>query len=181
VAPPCEECGFDSDSVSSADADTTIRSFGRRYRAPLTRFLPGEDGDALLRLRPAASTWSALEYACHVRDVFDLYDTRIRRVVDEDTPSFESMGRDERAVRERYNEQHAPTVADELATNAERLATTVAGLQHGDWERTGVNPYPEPAPRTALWMVRNVVHEANHHLLDIGRGLRAVRERGAGS
>ena len=68
----CEECGFDGDSLSPADTSTSLRSFVRRYRAPLTRFLPGEDGDAIVRQRPDPSTWSALEYACHVRDVFDV-------------------------------------------------------------------------------------------------------------
>jgi S-DNA-T family DNA segregation ATPase FtsK/SpoIIIE len=177
VAAPCAECGFAADSISPADAPAAIRSFARRYRAPLTRFLPGEDGDALLRERPDASTWSALEYACHVRDVIDVYDGRVRRALVEDTPTFEPMGRDERAVRERYNEQDPLTVADDLATNAERLAATIESLGAEAWERTAVNQYPEPAPRTVLWMVRNVVHEASHHLLDIGRGLRVVRER----
>jgi hypothetical protein len=178
VTSPCEECGFDGDSITPSDAATAIRAFVRRYGAPLTRFLPGEDGDALLRERPDDSTWSALEYACHVRDVFDLYDVRLQRTLLEDAPTFESMGRDERAIRERYNEQEPAKVADELATNAERLAATIEGLDAGDWERRAVNPYPAPEPRTVLWMVRHVAHEASHHLLDIGRGLRAVRERG---
>ena len=41
----CEECGFEYASVSPADAAVALRSFGRRYRAPLTRFLDGEDGE----------------------------------------------------------------------------------------------------------------------------------------
>jgi S-DNA-T family DNA segregation ATPase FtsK/SpoIIIE len=177
VTPPCEECGFDGDALSPSDAATAIRSFARRYRAPLTRFLPGEDGDQIVRERPDASTWSALEYACHVRDVLDLYEGRVQRTLAEDTPTFASMGRDERAVREKYNEQDPLKVADELAANAERLATTIEAVDAGDWERAAVNPYPEPAPRTLLWMVRHVVHEGSHHLLDVGRGLRTVRAR----
>jgi hypothetical protein len=177
VTAPCDECGFDGDSLSPADAPSTIRSFARRYRAPLTRFLPGEDGDAVVRERPDPSTWSALEYACHVRDVFDVYTQRVQRTLVEDNPTFESMGRDERAVREKYNEQDPSTVADALARNAERLAQAIEGVGAGDWERTAVNPYPEPAARTLEWMVRHVVHEGSHHLLDIGRVLRSVRGR----
>ena len=173
--PACEECGFDGDSLSPADTTTALRSFARRYRAPLTRFLPAEDGDAIVRQRPDPSTWSALEYACHVRDVFDLYATRVQRTLVEDTPTLEPMGRDERAVRDRYNEQDPGAVADQLAGNAERLADLLDGVDADDWERTAVNPYPEPAPRTLLWMARHVVHEGSHHLLDIGRVLRSVR------
>jgi len=173
--PPCEECGFDGRSLSPADATTALRSFARRYRAPLTRFLPGEDGDAIVRRRPDASTWSALEYACHVRDVFEVYTERVRRTLVEDTPTFESMRRDERAQDDRYNEQDPATVAEQLAGNAERLAARLDDVDADDWERTAVNPYPEPAPRTLLWMARHVVHEGSHHLLDIGRVLRSVR------
>jgi S-DNA-T family DNA segregation ATPase FtsK/SpoIIIE len=173
--PACEECGFDGESLSPADATTALRSFARRYRAPLTRFLPAEDGDAIVRQRPDPSTWSALEYACHVRDVFDVYATRVQRTLVEDTPTFESMDRDGRAERDRYNEQDPGAVADQLAANAERLAELLDGVDADDWERTAVNPYPEPAPRTLLWMARNVVHEGSHHLLDIGRVMRSVR------
>ena len=173
--PVCEECGFDGDSLSPADTTTALRAFARRYRAPLTRFLPGEDGDAIVRQRPDAATWSALEYACHVRDVFDVYAVRVQRTLMEDTPTFESMGRDERARNDRYNEQDPGAVADQLAGNAERLAGLLDDVDANGWERSAVNPYPEPAPRTLLWMARHVVHEGSHHLLDIGRVLRSVR------
>jgi DNA segregation ATPase FtsK/SpoIIIE, S-DNA-T family len=171
----CQECGFDGDSLSPADTTTALRAFPRRYRAPLTRFLPGEDGDAIVRQRPDAATWSALEYACHVRDVFDVYAARVERTLTEDSPTFESMGRDERARHDRYNEQDPGAVADQLAGNAERLAGLLDGVDANAWERTAVNPYPEPAPRSLLWMARHVVHEGSHHLLDIGRVMRSVR------
>src|SRR5207247_1517140 len=90
VAERCLECGFEYDSVTPASAAETLRSFGARYEKPLSRFLPGEDGDALLRTRPGPWTWSALEYACHVRDVFDVYDERVRRVLTEDRPELVS-------------------------------------------------------------------------------------------
>ena len=69
----CDECGFVYAEVSPEDAAEKLRSFGRRYRAPLTRFLAGEDGDTMLRQRPEEGVWSALEYAAHVRDVLALW------------------------------------------------------------------------------------------------------------
>ncbi len=63
----CDECGFDYEALAVADAVDELRRLGRRYRAPLTRFLADEDGDALVRAHPLPGTWSALEYACHVR------------------------------------------------------------------------------------------------------------------
>ena len=101
----------------------------------------------------------------------------MQRTLIEDTPTLESMGRDERAERDRYNEQDPARWPTSSADNAERLAGLLDGVAAGDWDRTAIHPYPEPAPRSLLWMARHVVHEGSHHLLDIGRVLRSVREK----
>ncbi len=62
----CDECGFVYEDLAAAEIPAAIRSFAKRYLAPLSRFLPGEDGDAVVRQRPAPDTWSALEYAAVV-------------------------------------------------------------------------------------------------------------------
>ena len=176
MAEPCPECGFSYDSVSPGGAPDAIRAFGRRYRAPLARLLAGED-EGVLRVRPEPAVWSALEYACHVRDVLSVYRERVTLVQAEDEPVLEPMGRDERPARDRYNEQDPAVVVDELAAAADALAADLASLDDAAWARTGIHQYPEPAPRSLVWMAANVVHEGNHHLLDIGRVLRTVRER----
>lgn len=170
----CEECGFVYEDLSPEQIPTAIRSFAKRYRAPLSRFLPGEDGGALVRRRPAPDTWSALEYAAHVRDVFDNYDRWIRQILAEERPLLEGAGPDELAVDRRYHEDDPAAVVDELAANAERLAATVESVPDDGWERVGVRRDEE---RSVLLHARRAVHEGGHHLLDIGRGLRAVREQ----
>jgi hypothetical protein len=175
AAGDCEECGFVYSSVAAADAPAAIRAFARRYRAPLTRFLPGEDGDALVRIRPDPQTWSALEYAAHVRTVFADYDRWVRLTLAEDRPVLEGLGRDEAVERGRFNEQDPVAVADELAANAERLAATIEAVPQDGWDRVGLRRDEE---RSVLFTARRAVHEGNHHLLDIGRVLRTVREQG---
>lgn len=174
----CEECGFDLERFAAADAATAIRAFGRRYRAPLTRFLPGEDGDSLVRQRPAPATWSALEYAAHLRDVFDWYDHRVARSLVEIDPSYDGPDPDEAAQAGRYNEADPIAVADALAANAERLATTLESVEGEQWERAHLR---RGERRTVAFTAVRAVHEGNHHLLDIGRGMRAVRELRKGS
>ena len=122
--PHCGECGFVYTDVAAADTPAAIRAFGRRFRAPLTRFLQGEDGDALIRRRPAPETWSALEYAAHVRDVFFNYDRWVGQILAEDRPELEGPGPEELAVERRYNEVDPVAVVDDLAANAESLAAT---------------------------------------------------------
>ena len=131
----------------------------------------------MLRQRPDEHTWSALEYACHVRDVFETYRGRVARTLAEDQPVLESMDRDERPARDRYNEQDPAVVAGELAGRADALAAAFESLAPEQWGRTAIHPYPEPAPRSLEWMARHAVHEGNHHLLDVGRVLRAARGR----
>jgi hypothetical protein len=116
--------------------------------------------------------WSPLEYACHVRDVLSLYDERIARVVAEERPTLAAMRRDEVASERSYNTQPPSAVLDALAGNAEALAARLDGLGEDDWSRAGIRDGEE---LTVDWMARNVVHEGRHHLLDIGRGLRAAR------
>ena len=179
TAPPesndCEECGFSDASVSPAYVVAALRKFGKRYQAPLSRFLPGEDGDALVRQRPGPGVWSALEYAAHVRDVFAWYEERVRRSLVEDQPYYSGPDPDEAAEAGRYNEQDPSAVAAELAANAEKLADTLEGLPQDAWDRVHLR---RGQPRTVLFSARRAVHEGNHHLLDIGRGLRTVREQG---
>jgi hypothetical protein len=169
----CEECGFDYEALDPADVPAQVRAFAKRYRAPLTRFIRDEDGDALVRTRPAPEVWSALEYAAHVRDVFANYDRWIGQCLAEDRPVLEGPGPDELAAAGNYNDDDPVGVADALATNAERLATTIDGVPPDGWDRAGLRRGEE---RTVLLQARRAVHEGSHHLLDIGRGLRAVRE-----
>ena len=99
----CSECGFTDEGVTPANVVEALRKFGKRYRAPLTRFLPGEYGDAIVRRRPAPDVWSALEYACHVRDVLGWYDDRIHLALTEERPEPLGPTPDEAAAADRYN------------------------------------------------------------------------------
>ena len=170
----CDECGFVYEDLAADALPAAIRSFAKRYRAPLTRFLPGEGGDSLVRQRPAPDTWSALEYAAHVRDVFASYDGWIHQCLEEERPVLQGPTPDDLAVERRYRDDDPAAVAEALAANAERLAATVEAVPTDGWERVGIRRDEE---RSVLFTARRAVHEGSHHLLDVGRGLRAVRDQ----
>ena len=172
----CDECGFEYASVSPADAAVAFRAFGRRYRAPLTRFLDGEDGEALLRQRPSADVWSALEYAAHARDAIRFNGYMARRTLTEDRPTLPSPNPDQTANDSGYNDQDAAAVATELDERAGKLAAMVESTDPSAWDRTADWDGRE-GDFTAIYFVRNAVHEGHHHLLDIGRVLRHLRGR----
>lgn len=168
----CPECGFDFDACDPAETPSMIRAFASRYRVPLERGLPGEELDTLLRARPAAGTWSALEYACHARDSFVVYDERVTATLKEDRPSFPRMHRDQLAVDRDYNRQDPAVVTAQLAGSTQALAVELDYVPAEGWTRIG---YREDLAMSVAWMARNAVHEGRHHLLDIGRALRAAR------
>jgi len=159
------------------DAPDALRAFGKRYRIPLTRGLKDEDLDALLRAHPIAATWSALEYACHMRDVLQIQRERLQRALAEEGYSPKPMRRDELVSEQRYNEQPPAVVADELAAAADALSADIEAFTPADFERTMIYNYPERVERPLMWVVQHTVHEGEHHLLDIGRVQRAARGR----
>jgi S-DNA-T family DNA segregation ATPase FtsK/SpoIIIE len=173
----CEECGFDYASEDEASLPERLRTLGRRYTAPLSRFLPGEDGPALLRSHPVEGAWSALEYACHMRDVFEVLPARVEQALIEDVPHFEPMRREERVAELAYNEQDPAEVATAISANADAAADLFEGLAPEQWDRRAIANYPVRTERTVLWVGQHLVHEAHHHLLDVGRTMRVARGR----
>ena len=126
----CAECGFDFDACEPTTTPEIIGKLGSRYRIPLSRGLADEDLDALLRTRPATGGWSALEYACHMRDVFRLNIFRIERVVAEDRPSFEAADREKVAIDRDYNGQD-PAIGRRRARRRRQCLVGTAELALG--------------------------------------------------
>jgi DinB superfamily len=157
----CAECGF-SYTIGRAEIKPWLRSEANAFVETFARF-----DDTAVRIRPAPDVWSPLEYACHLRDVMRVQTERVVLAQREVEPVFVPMGRDERVVEDRYNEQDPTVVANELLTSAETLAAFLDGLDAAGWARTGVYNYPEPALRTVEWIAIHTTHELLHHRGDL--------------
>ncbi|HEY8545034.1 MAG TPA: DinB family protein, partial [Acidimicrobiales bacterium] len=135
LARPCPECGFEAAAFPRAQVGDLVRANAEEWVA-----LRAEGGDRF-RERPRDDRWSGLEYACHVRDVFRLYDHRLHLMLDHDDPEFPNWDQDVTAVEERYGEQDPDTVIADLVAAAGVLAASfdaVAADPTGAlWERTG--------------------------------------------
>jgi DinB superfamily len=169
----CDECAFDPSAFADTDLGAEVRRLGSRYRVPLTRLLPGED-DGVLRRRPTAQVWSALEYAGHVRDVFFLFARRIDQLVTEDQPALEVVDHDRAVTEGRYGNADPARIADEIAEAAAVLAARLDALAPEEWARSGTQL---GEVRTVRDVAQRGAHEGHHHLLDVGRVLRAARGR----
>lgn len=138
------------------------------------RGLRDEDLLAIVRTRPEPDLWSALEYACHVRDALNINIEHVPATLMDDPPEFQAFGRDEAVIERNYNGQDPSAVADEIDAAATALAAAFAAVPDDAWDRFWVRG---DMKFTIDWMARNVQHEVDHHLLDIGRTLRHVRGR----
>ena len=156
---PCPECGFDSSSVATGDVAPLIGANAGDWVALLARS-PTE-----LRARVGEDRWSPLEYACHVRDVFLIFDRRLDLMEAEDHPTFANWDQDETAVEERYNEQAPGVVASELALAAAALAASFAAVEGGVWDRRGSRS--DGATFTVATLARYLLHDPIHHLHDV--------------
>lgn len=164
----CDECGFVYDELPEHQIGPALRALVPQYGTVLAV------DPALLRAHPITGVWSALEYACHVRDVFEVQRDRVELALHEDEPRFTPMYREERVVNEGYNEQDPVTVEQQLALAARALAGDFEGLDATQMHRTAIYNYPTPGPRTIAWIGRHTVHEGHHHLHDMERVLDAV-------
>ena len=169
----CPECGLDYDTISPSDAVAAVRSFPRRYREALVGFTDDtdDDPDAVVRRRPEPSTWSALEYTAHVRDMLEWMADAIRRMNREREPTIDAFDPDQRALDDRYNDQDPARVLDGLTAAADGLVVVLRDVDAADWGRLARFPW---GTRDMLTMARNAVHEGAHHLRDVDSVLRAV-------
>ena len=155
----CPECDFDSSSLANDQIVPLIRTNARAWLPVL-----GEPLE-LLRRRLSDDRWSPLEYACHVRDVFRLYDERLQLMLRLDNPTYPNWAQDATAVEDCYNDQDPTEVAGQLAAAADALAATFDTVEGAIWERRGTRS--DGANFTIDTFGRYMIHDPIHHLHDI--------------
>jgi hypothetical protein len=154
---PCPECGYDAVQVPSTSVAALVRGNADAWPAVLQR--PD------VRERPDESTWSALEYGAHVRDVLRLYRERLALMLDQDDPLYPNWDQDATALADRYNEQDPARVSDELGDAAEALAAEFEALPDEAWSRPGRRS--DGASFTVDTFARYFLHDIVHHLVDV--------------
>lgn len=154
---PCGECGFDASTVTPATVPGSVENMLPRWRSVLRRPDATE--------RPDDSTWSALEYACHVRDVFSLFDRRLDLMLSQDNAQFENWDQDATAVEKDYANADTAVVSAELTAEGEQVASSFARVQQSQWGRTGLRS--NGSEFTVLTLSQYFLHDVAHHLHDV--------------
>jgi hypothetical protein len=160
LSEPCAECGFVAADLDRAELGRLVRHDALGWAAVL-----GQPG---ARQRPDESTWSALEYACHVRDVHRIFGERLAQMLDEDEPTFANWDQDATAVAERYDLQDPSAVATELVAAAEAMSAkydALVGAPEEVWARRGLRS--NGSEFTVDTLARYHLHDVLHHSHDV--------------
>lgn len=157
---PCPECGFDASSTDARGVPDVLRASVAEWR----RLLSADP--ARLVARPDPTTWSPLEYACHVRDVLDLLAYRFERVLAEEHPVFEDWHPNDRAIVGDYAaERDASAVMSAIADRADRVAVLAEGMTDDGWARRGTRA--DGVEFTNAWLSTYLTHDVVHHVHDV--------------
>ena len=154
----CPECGFDTRSPDRGALAGLAEVLGQRW-AEVMAMAPAP------ALRPTPAVWSPLEYACHVRDVFDLACVRVELMLTQDGPRFANWDQDATAIDDDYGSQDPQVVTAQLVEQASRFATVVASVPEDAWARAGLRG--DGAAFTVESFVRYLLHDPVHHLTDV--------------
>lgn len=154
---PCPECGFDASAATPATAPGMVSSMLPRWRAALRRPDAAE--------RPNEATWSVLEYGCHVRDVFALFDHRLSLMLTEDDARFDDWDQDKTAIEKDYANADPAEVGVELTAEGEQIAASFARVPEEDWGRKGTRS--NGSVFNVLTFAQYFLHDVVHHLHDV--------------
>jgi hypothetical protein len=156
----CPDCGFDASTFRARDVADALRENVASWR-PLLQAREA-------RRRPAESQWSALEYGCHVRDVFRIFDVRLSLMLSEDDPLFDNWDQDQTAVADGYGAQDPLVVIAELEAAGLQLAANFDVVPEDAWQRPGRRS--DGSAFTIDSFARYLLHDPVHHLWDVRRG-----------
>jgi hypothetical protein len=154
---PCPECGFDAREVTPQLIPALLRDLVKGWQRILLREDVGE--------RPVRDKWSPLEYSCHVRDVFRLFDERLQLMVAHDGARFENWDQDATAIENRYDLQDPRVVSRELSQAGEELARHYAQVDGPEWKHRGLRS--NGSEFTVETFGVYLVHDPIHHLWDV--------------
>jgi hypothetical protein len=155
---PCAECGLDTRSVAGEAIPAVLRANAADWQRALTTV-------ADPAARPHPGTWSPVEYACHVRDLLVLCDSRLDLMLTQDDPVFANWDQDKAVVTGRYGEQPPDRIAAEIAAAAVASANRFEQIGAGQWQCAGRRG--DGVNYTVETFGRNLVHEVIHHLYDV--------------
>jgi hypothetical protein len=164
---PCPECGFDTRGFPREQVGAMTRANAEEWTSLLA--------DPRASRRPSDDRWSALEYGCHVRDVFNLYDQRLRMMLEQDGPHYPNWDQNVSAIENDYANDDPAKVSGEIHAAATSLADRFDAVEPDQWSRAGFRS--DGAEFTIETFARYFIHDPIHHVHDAERGYEQLDQR----
>ena len=124
-------------------------------------------------IKDGADGWSVLEIMCHLRDYQAIFAERIRRILEEDEPTFRLY--DEKArlalvIENDYANQNLRAVLDDYLSTRRHIIKRLESLSDDQWRREGKFAEDDVVDLT-MPVVHTLLHDADHSE-QIARSLR---------
>ena len=151
----CDECAYQADALTRNELGPRVRAVAMAWRQLLSR------GAAVHRLRDDDErTWTPLQYGCHVRDVFKIFEERGQLMLKKrKPPTFKDWNQEQAAIDSDYAGQDPAKVAFDLATKAGKFADMLDRLDSDEWEKEG---FRSDGPRfTVESLARYLLHDVD--------------------
>lgn len=160
----CDECGFDAGAFPREEVGEMVRTNAAQWGGLLA--------DPRAGRRPSDDRWSGLEYGCHVRDVFRLYDDRLGMMLSQDDPAYPNWDQNEAAIESSYDAADPSRVAAEIEDAGAKVAARFDSVHGDQWLRTGTRS--DGARFTVESFARYFIHDPIHHVADVRAGYERI-------
>jgi hypothetical protein len=163
----CDECGFDGGLVDMRVAADMLRSLGDRWASVFSH------SEELLRARPAPDTWCPVEYAQHTTFAIGAIEWAAGEFVKGRSPDWtqepaDLAGEFDHDLHDCDRFEIASTL-DSLSSAAQSMAAFAVALTPAEQDRRA--DYGDGLIINTAAVVRHALHDSEHHLLDIRRGI----------
>jgi hypothetical protein len=163
----CDECGFHGALVDMGGAAALLGTLGDRWASVFSH------SEELLRARPEPGTWCPVEYAQHSTFAIGAIEWAARQFVDGRSPDWSQEPQDLAGQFEHDNHDcdrfDLASTLEGLKSAARSLASFAANLTPQAQDRKA--DYGDGLIINTAAVVRHALHDAEHHLLDIRRGI----------
>ena len=158
----CAECGYDGRDLEMDEVSSQLRRIPEQVRT-LTHSAP----DAALRRRPDPSTWSAIEYLGHLRDLMAWHRFLIEQGVEVDRPTVPPVDPDASVASAGYADADLDDLQGQFTRRVERLCARIDSLEPA--QTTRVIEWYGGREIDVQLVARSALHEGLHHIGDLER------------
>ena len=152
------------DDAPESIAKLEVRDAVERYAAdagvPLEAIF-GLDSEQL-RSRPVEGTWSIQEIVVHLMDTDLIAAYRMKRIIAEDQPTWDTYDENAFAARLFYNEVDAVTAAEVFRLNRRCFSSILRKLPVGAFDR--IAHHPDIGEVSLSHLLRLYIHHLEHHM-----------------